>query len=237
MAEPIDLFAALRVKETRHGGSGRRRAADRMTIEIKAPALVFHADESAISGTLALAIEKQIRENLLSGQDPSGNPLPSPAAATLERREYREKQAQRGGEITDRIKDPKDRADGRKNWRRRFVAPRLGAFVPGQGVPRNRFGVESGMLAHSIKAAPEGDGYKVFFAGPRGNIDRSGANAVVRVFGRLRPWTSLAMKQPEIRAALRQTADSLVAQRGKKLLTETLKTLRALRELAGAIGS
>jgi len=230
--KPIELFAALRTKST-VGASGRRKAADRLMIEFEAPEIYFSADEAAIAGILATRLTEMARQNMALGRMPfTGAPLPAADSATLERRQYREKQASRGGEITPRIKDPKSRADGQKNWRRRFTAPRLGAFTPGQGVPTGLFGIESGMLAKSLKAVASAAGtWQVFVAGPRGNLDRSGTSAMGRV-RRIFEVTQQAMAQPQVQQALRQVAQGLLVKRGQKLLGEAFRTMSLLRGLA-----
>ncbi len=218
MDELIEVFGALREHTTRHA-SGRRAAKDRMTIAFDAPDLVFVSSESRIAQLGAQAIQRQIQENLRKGLQPSGQPLPAAAPATLERRRYRAQQAARGGALSPHTTDPQVRGRGLRNWRRRFVAPRLGAFTP---KPSAMFGTESGMLAESVKALPEPpSGFKVFFAGPRGNLDRSGLSAVGRVFRRIAPWTRAAMRQGHVQEAMRRMLTNIFVGRARRMM-ETL---------------
>lgn len=228
MSEPIDLFGGLQV-EKKTSRSGQTTA--RVTVEFTAPTLVWHADENAIAAQVAGAIAAQIRDNLLAGRAPDGSALPAPAAGTLDRREFRLAQEQRGGEVAARIDDPSARARGRRSWRRRFKAARLGMQHPQAGA--RSFGVESGLLARSVAAVAKDGVWQVFFAAIRAKLDRSGQNAVLRVFKRIGIWNAQAMQQPKIQEALRAVQKKLLSSRAAEALalaTEAVENVLAISE-------
>jgi hypothetical protein len=228
MTAPIDLFGGLNI-EKKTSKSGKETA--RVTVEFTAPTLFWHADENAIAADVAGAIAAQIRDNLLAGRAPDGSPLPEPAAATLERREFRLAQEQRGGEVAARIDDPSARARGRRSWRQRFKAARLGMQHPRSGA--RFFGVESTLLARSVAAVAKDGVWQVFFAAIRAKLDRSGQNAVLRVFKRIGIWNAQAMSQPKVQEALRAVSKKLLSARAAEALAlaaEAVENVMALGE-------
>lgn len=232
MSAPIDIFGALRVRRRQAGGPGAR-----VTAEFTAPALVWHADENAIMGGVAEAIAESIREMLLQGRAPDGTPLPTPDQDTLERRRYRLAQAGRGGHAADHITDPKARRRALLGWMRRFKAAKMGLQTPQPGA--RSFGVESELLARSVVAVPRVGYFDVFFAAIRAKLDRSGSNAVLRVFKRIGIWNAAAARQPRVQAALRQAQRDLFSRRVWEALAKahaTATRLMALAEQAEADG-
>jgi hypothetical protein len=223
---PIDLFGGLQVerKETSSGGTRAR-----VTVEFTAPTLVWHADEKAIAGEVARAIEETIRANLLAGRAPDGSPLPAADSDTLDRRQYRVEQAARGGEAAARITDSRARSSAKRNWTKRFKAPKLGHAQPIPGA--HLFGVESSLLARSVVAVAEGGVWRVFFTAIRARLDRTGQNAVLRVFKRVSIWNAAAMSQPRVQQALRNVQKNLLAASAAKALAAAAETLRNLSSL------
>lgn len=226
----IDIFGVLRKKAGKaritqaHGGEIKAR----MTVVFSVPDLKIDVTESKIAATVARAVETQMRTNMLNGLSPSGLPMPAISAGTVERRRYREWQGARGGQ-TDHFKKQKKNDRAAVNFKRRFDAKVLGRFVPGVGVTRGLFGVESGMLAKSIKAVPEGQTWRVYFAGPRGNIDKWGTSAVNRVFKNVSIWSQTAMNQSIVQQGLKQALNERLLHQGRRALTE-------IRQVVGDIG-
>lgn len=225
VSDPIDLFGGLEV-----ANSGTRSA--RMVIEFTAPDLQFSFDERQHTAGVATAIADTIRGNLLSGRAPDGSPLPAASPGTLERREARLEQAARGGAVSPRYRDSQFIARGRRNWAKRFKAARLGMQSPEHGA--RLFGVESGLLARSVAAAPSkrGNGWTVFFAVLRAKLDRTGASAVLRVFKRIPVWGPAAMADQRVQGALREAAWTLLVSRAMRLLNELQRTAENTQELA-----
>jgi hypothetical protein len=222
----IDLFAGLKV-----ANRGTRNA--RMTIEFVAPDMQFSADERAQAGEVATAIADTIKSNLLTGKAPDGSPLPASAAGTRERREARLEQAARGGAPAARYRDATFIAKAKRNWAKRFKAAQSGIQAPQQSTV---FGIESGLLARSVAAAPSkaGGGWTVFFAVVRAKLDRTGASAVLRVFKRIPVWGPNAMAQAKVQAALAGVRDALFSSRAERLLRELQRTAQLTQALAEA---
>jgi hypothetical protein len=220
-AETFDIFASLRHKVT--GGRGGFGGRNKLFVEFRTPDLEFRVDDDLVAKTTAEAIALTMRTNMLRGLDPSGRPLPQVAQSTIARREARVKQFQRGGRADSRYSE-KGYPDARKNFRKRFSAPRVpgGPHEPSAAsLPRNRIGVESGLLARSIAAGKERPGvYGVYFANVRAVTDKSGKAAVQRVFEQLGVWTQEAMRQPLIQEALKQTAQSIIVRKRKESLAD-----------------
>lgn len=203
MERTIDIFAALRTKQPERGRA-------RTFVEFKAPDVVFSVDEQKVAGDVAAAITEALRENLLNGLDFNGRPLPPVSAATAERRDYRVRQAQ--GKPT-------------KELLRRFTTAKLGTFLPSGEYGGNRWvGVESGLLAKSIKAVAEGGAWRVFVAGVRGLVDRSGRSALTRVMEKLGPLTGAIGELPKVQQALR-------ALPGRLFLSRVERTLQQLKKM------
>lgn len=227
MAEAISLFAALKQRQVSVGQRGAR-----MTIEFTAPDISFQADEHRIAQLACEAIAQTVRENLQTGRAPDGTPMPAAALATVIRREYRADQLARGGQPSDRYKDPKFRSRAVKAWKRRFIAAQLGEFQPKSGA--RTFGSDSGMLAASPRAVPsaDGNGWTCWFAAARSKPDKKGRSAVERVFTRIPVWSKAAMEQPKIQEALRNVAQGLLVNRAGKLLGELMRTVKLTQQLA-----
>ena len=88
-ATEIDLTAGLQVKRSRTGDRNK------FMIEIDAPSLKLNLDEQAIAAPFARALAVEMKAALLAGLRMDGSSMPAPHAATVKRREYRDKQAAR----------------------------------------------------------------------------------------------------------------------------------------------
>ena len=230
MTRTFDLFASLRKV------GGKRTTRGKFTLEIRAPQLVLQVDERAIAQTAAQAITEVIKTNLLGGKTPDGEPLPAVAAATRERRRHRANQAARGGAPHPKYA-PKAFPRAQANHTKRFKAPKLGEFDPSTHGQRGLVGLESGLLASSVVAAPDPPGWRVFFANPRALVDKAGTSPVERVFRRLgKVWSQAGMRNPKIQAAMRQVAKAIVDHRQRKLFNELLKFGRSVSGLAEQVG-
>lgn len=216
MTAPIDLFGGLKV-DKRTNSAGRTVGA-RMVVDFTAPEFFFHADDKAIATEVAEAIAETIGGNLVQGKAPDGTPLPMASEATLERRRYRIDQDIRGGQLNERITDRRARVRGVRGWARRFRAAKLGDQHPVAGA--TLFGSESGLLARSVVAVVEGAGFRVFFAALRAKLDRTGENAVLRVFRRIDIWNRQAMTQPRVQEALRNVQKNLWAKSAAAALAQ-----------------
>jgi len=229
--QQVDILGFLKATKPR-GGSGRAR----MTIEFRAPDIKFRPDEKRIAEIVARAITTQIRQNFKAGRAPDGSPLPSAKASTVKRRAYRLQQSLRGGELHPSIRDPGKRASGKRNWRRRFHAAKMGDWSP-RSLSKH-FGVESGLLGQSAQAVPMGRGWRVFFATIRAEMDDSHTSAIQRVFrpkGKIAPWSQAGMKQPMVQGALQDVVSRQVWAGAKRLLSEATKTLGVLRGLGAEL--
>lgn len=226
----IDLFADLKKIS-----ANKRGTREKIVLDIKAPSFKIDADERALAKLAADAIAQTITSNMLAGKAPDGSPLPSASAATIERRAYRKAQDARGGKPADRYKKGTHR-NARKNHRKRFRAPRLGQFHPGDGVI-GKVGVESTMLARSVVAIVTSSGFRVFFANPRAIVDASGNSPAARVFKRIGIWSQKAQMQPAIQGALQGVAKALASGRRMKALTSLLQTGKGLGRLVKAAES
>ena len=229
MAKSIDLFAALRRTGGRYSKKLGRSVGNKAVIEFTPPDLHFHHDEAALAQGAAAAITEIIKSNMLAGKAPDGSPLPAVSAATVKRREYRDKQAANGGKPTA-MKNEKKIARGLRSWQRRFRSAQLGEFTP-LAHGNDRFGLESGLLAASPRAVPGPAGtWHVFFANNRGLIDVKGSSAMERVFSRITIWSDQANRQPAMQKSLQRLADGLIAVRALKILAEASRA-------AGTIGA
>jgi hypothetical protein len=243
----IDLFGGLKIdKQERRVAQrtdlltgkavGGRKGSARVVFEFSAPDLVWNADEKLIAAEVATAIGETIRDNMLAGNQGDGSPLPAASSKTLERRQYRLEQAARGGAPSMRYANRqalKKRQAAHRNWDRRFKAARLGAFTPMPG--ETRFGLESGMLARSIVAAPTAGGaWQVYFAQARAKLDRTGSSAALRVFKRMRPWSEAMFRQPRLQEALRRCQANLLGSRARLLFQQLQRTAQLVQQAAQA---
>lgn len=177
----IDVFGGLRIKRARGGKSAK------VSVEFKAPSLVFEPHEKHIAKTLALAMAKKFREYMLDGRWLDGRPLPAVSAATVKRREYRLLQVERGGAplVSSRNVIRRDTRQ-RKRLDRRYATKKIGTTYPtrelsGKGV----LGLESGTMAN-FSVAPGAQGFSLFVPDIRGKIDKRGVSpwlVVVRKMG------------------------------------------------------
>lgn len=222
MSEDFRLFGELQ----RRAAQGRGKA--KMYLEFTTPDLAIQMDEKEIGAEFAKLLETTISQRLLDGKQPDGSPMPGLATATVRRRAYRASQGDRGGAAHGRFKDSAFRSTVARNYRKRFSASKLGYFKPGG---YHTFGLESGMLAKSVKAVFEGGHWAIYFAAARGNIERGGS-AVQRVFSRVKVWSQAAMQQQDIQEGLRAIARGLLAMRAKKLAGALAETLRNVDDIA-----
>jgi hypothetical protein len=212
----IQLFAALKAYRPSVSSGGRYRA--RATVEWRVPEIVFNADGAKIAKEVALALAARAKRLLQAGLDLSGRPMPQSAAATVERRDYRRRQGQRGGQAAARYKDPKFRAKVKRHFDQRFHAVKLGYFPPQGG---STFGRESGMLAASPAVVAEAGGvFRMFFAAARAAVGGSGTSAVTRVFSRVGLGVPYWMADPTIQEKLRELARELWPDRLERLVDE-----------------
>lgn len=230
MAGIVEIFGVLRKKQAVRSKTTGGLAGARMTIVFTVPDIRVDTRESKIAQTVARAVEKQIKANMLNGLSPSGFPMPPVAAATVRRRRYRYAQGQRGG-LTDHFRKKSENNRALKNFSRRFDAKLLGRFLPGVGVRQGLFGLESGMLAKSVRAVPEGTTWRVYFAGPRGNLDRSGTSAVNRVFRNVQPWSQAAMQQGIIQDGLKQAVQERLIVNGRLILTQAKRVVSTFTDI------
>jgi hypothetical protein len=211
-----------------------------MVINIEAPAITVDLDGEDFLKRVGRPLARELRRRMMSGLTPSGNPAPAVSEATLKRREYREKQAQRGGRVADRYDNPEqDFPDSAMQLRKRQYNGRVrgninGWHVRGKNMPSGRFGLETGLLARSVAFGKDrvSGKYCIFFANNRAIIGKDGSSAAKRVFQRpgmqLGPgiFTSAAM-QPIIKRATR----ALFARQARRLGKELRRTAESLIRL------
>jgi hypothetical protein len=106
----------------------------------------------------------------------------------------------------------------------------IGTFDP-RDAPNSLFGLESGMLAHSMKVVPRAPGFNIYFADNRTRIDKTGASALSRVFSKIGLIGELGLKQPSIQKALRSVASEILGHRAAKLLREIARAGRLLGQI------
>lgn len=285
--EPIQILAGLKAKDSwtatlkgrvqgwdsATGAEIRNntvlRHSGRMTVEFTVPDIAFTMDDRKAAATYAAVLEKVAQQNLGSGLDLNGRPLPGADSATINRRKYRLEQAQRGGmpsakfgrDISDRVvaehirhgRSPSKTAannarilkahsrvleKARKNFVRRFSSAQIGMTPPDASLGGGRsFGIESGLLAKSIKVVvEEGGRFVMYFAGTRAFSSGGGAkSAVARVFQRIGLFTAEGLRQPGIQEGLVQLKKDLFQsrlERGRKLLSELAGQARDLVQRA-----
>jgi hypothetical protein len=200
--KPIELFGMLR-KFKPPSKNGRSR--DRMTIEFRAPEVYFDGDEKKVAQSVAVTLSEVIKANLSAGLDMAGKPLPAASPATIERREYRAKQAARGGAADDRYDQRTKFARGvKRNFTKRFRTAKMGTFGPDSSVGGGKlFGYESGMLARSVKVVAESSGsFRLFFGIKVLVIDNSGnpvEGATVRIYDAKKPEYGFAKMQTGVK--------------------------------------
>ena len=245
--EPIDVLASLqKVAVTKRGQ-------DQMGLVISTDGLFIHPSlssrsgvplaeaERAMSADFARAMADTIHDNLTSGRLPDGTPMRPPSAATLERREYRQAQSQRGGELGPGFKDNtarrrKHRSEGVRRFKRRFTssAKTGGGRVNFTPTATPYRGFESGLLSWVRVAQVEGSGHAmwaVFFPVKRTVADRTGTSALERVLGGAPLWTERALNQPAIVTAAQRLADGMIAVNKQRAQMAMLESLKAAAEL------
>lgn len=230
-AGDIDIYADLR-RKPKSGPMARGGGRPRMMVEFRCPDIRWDVSDRNVKtqlGVFAKLLQTTARVRLLSGRDFAGRPLPTAAAATVERRRYRMAQAARGGQAHERYIDQRFRGATVRNFNRRFNAARLGHFSPKGG---SMFGRESDMLAWSITVAPVASGsWGLFVANARGLIGSDGDSAIGRFVRRVGAWSQEAMRHPTIQEGLRNLQRGLRIARGQRLGG----VLRALRSSAAEL--
>lgn len=261
MAETrIDIFAGLR--QTKAGFlRGTEVARDKTSIEFTVPDISFSIDEDAIVARIADACAEAMRSNMLAGLTPSGTLLPGVKASTIRRRAFREKQAARDGQVAPRLQNKRGKAPRSKFYRsaqRRFftrfkfkgrtvkskdlfgntrkrTVGSSGTFKPNDpSLPRNKRGVESGLMAASFAGAPAGKGkYRIYVANNRSLADRNGESAMSRVFGPggISVWSKHAMQNPIVQDALRGALQSVSTSSKRKFMRALQQTAQSSASL------
>lgn len=253
MAVPQEIQPYAALAELGQHKSG----AAKWGLTIKAPELTFNTDEKSIALLVGQAIQTTLRENLSTGKQPDGSPMPQASAETIKRREYRRAQMARGASQLELTRkqlgefiastgqreqrgllragtSDKARSD-RREIRRRFKSAGMKGSGP-QGVfmphDPSTFGLESGLMAASVRIryTPPRT-VDVFFSDKRGSFaaKRDGKTAVQRVFERVPIWSQRAMQQPRMQEALKQVPSLLIRHRtGGAILNALLKGLEAV---------
>ena len=240
MANTIDIFADLRKvkrKLRKVGKSGRTHTRGAFQIDIRLPELKLTFDDKEAAQSYTSAILSTIKGNWRKGKQPDGKPLPSISGASVQRRQYREAQAHRSGEASDKIKDSKARSRSLKSWDRRYKTSRLGHY--GDKIPENSskriFGYESGLLIESLVAFPKGDVFSIFAAKNRAAADKKGTSALERVFKRVPIWSKSANNQAHVQEALQDTIRMTIKSKANRAVKEALRTLRRLKSLGDSM--
>lgn len=286
----VDITAGLATKRARTGDRNK------FYLEIEAKPLVLNLDEQEIARPFALALAAEMKRALLAGVKMDGSPMPAPSAATVKRREYRDKQeieiklaktrrmraearhamrsagrygktersgatswlkysategqgdeatrqgsiwaaraAKTGGDTELAFRSGKKHAMDRarkmaRNYKRRFWGLKLGAYDPKSHSNTHPIGVESGMLADSIRCEPKAPGFAVYVTDRRSFIDKTGDSPAKRVFGRTGFLAGLG-RNP----ALQQAADKLVTAVIFKRVAGLFRELQETYQRAAAI--
>ena len=194
----------------------------RMGLSITAPSIVIDTDKAEldVADQAARTLAQTIRSNVLSGLRPDGRPLPEVAPSTQWRREKRVVQGYRGGRPPENMnygKIPTERAV--KNFRLRFGAKKPGKYRQGW------WGVESGILAESIRGRVRGKSFLVTVAGLRADT-----RILARVFKGWGILGSIGMMQPEIQGMLRNFPRTLFG------IKAALQAARSVQKIARDIG-
>ncbi len=211
----IDLFG--KIKQISRGQKGRR-----MGLAITSPAIVIDTDraERDVADQMARTLAQTIRANVLSGLRPDGRPLPEVAPSTQWRREKRVVQGYRGGRPPENMnygKIPTERAV--KNFRERFGTKKPGKYRQGW------WGVESGILAESIRGRVRGKSFLVTVAGLRADT-----RILARVFKGWGILGSIGMMQPEIQGLLRNFPRTLFG------IKAALQAARSVQKIVRDVG-
>ena len=238
----IDLLAGFKEIGSTRGKSGGG-GISKMVVDVSAPDFKIDLSDTAMAGSMALAVAEQMRNNVLAGCRLDGTPAKALAQATIERREYRILQGERGGAAAARYKDKAFRADTRKHWRQNYRAARLGTYNPAESkYPANLRAVESGLLLESIVAEPQSDKtWRIFFANVRAQTDRSGGSPVGRAFGAVGERKSMMQRvvsQPSVKKRLESTLVAAIhGKSGHSLLQELSRTANLGRNINEGLNS
>jgi hypothetical protein len=229
--KPINLMAGLRNVATKPGQQ-------KMAIQVTTDDVWFDPDNKPMANAVAAALVAQIKANIKRGCAPDGQQLPTLTGRSLDRRHIKVEQGNRAGAADSRYSDTEFRAKVQQNYHRDFSAAKLGTFRPLEGSTR---GVLSGMLAESFFARPAADGktITIYVAAKRGRPRPSRTehrpetqSALESVFGKVPLLTPAAMQTPELRAAMQQAAEGMIAKSIEELHADALGILKGLAESA-----
>jgi hypothetical protein len=249
----VDLLAGLKNLD-RVSKTGKVTRKVGMRIKTKNGGVFFDTEQKGLVAPLAIAIQEQLRENLLRGQGPSGAELPRIKASTHKRRLAERKLVDRGRADSRFGKTPKGQdwvkavnqclQDGYKISSQ--LAGKIGNIRDVN--PEAPRGALSGLLANSFAVRPvrAGDGFVVFVAGSRGTPQpkrHHGAHmahyesAIESVYGSTRFWDDKAMKQPAIRESIAQVGKAIVHNKQQKVFRELMKTFRLVSSFLKMAGT
>lgn len=226
---------------TRTGGRSRTSTAggsrDRVAISIEAPQISVSIDADDFLKRVGRPLARTLRRRLLSGQGLSGGAAPSPAPATLERRERRRAQVARGGAPKDPSRYPDAKHQAQKRFYNGRVAGNVGGWhVPGRKVPTDAFGVESGLLARSIAFGKDRytGKWSIFFANNRAIVGKDGESPAMRVFSRPGMDVSASSVLKDIKPEIRRASRAIVARQARRLVGALADTSSSLFRLQQA---
>lgn len=224
----VDVVGGMRSKRTltKTGFSGHKAY-----VQIGLPDLKLDLREREIGGQVAEGLVALIQTAMAEGRIG-----PPPAPSTLWRRRYRREQAGRSGELTSRIKNPRDRRQGAKNFKVRFRTVKGASYSPLSPPVENRRGIESGLLVGQLAAAFEAGVWRIYTANNRGIKDRSGKAALDRVFGgtltaALRGIIASASGQDLMKAV----EQAIVIQNGRRAVRALMKLIRQAQGLGSQL--
>lgn len=227
MSKPISLTAGLK------DVSPKAKPGSKFAIQIESTELLFNPDDKAMAAEVAEAMRLRAVEMLRQGRRADGSPLPGLDADTLDWRMTEAAQGDRGGEADERYEDPKFRRKVRDNYDRDYTTRRGGkGYKPKAGGPR---GNVSGLLADSFFARPnrDGKGVTIYVAAQRGRPRRGETlSALQSVFGTGDPVPATALFTPEVKKAMQEATEQLLAKSTADLLKNLTETFENLNDLA-----
>ena len=203
MAKPIDLFGKFR-KASRSSKKGGP-----MGLQFKIPNVFISVDEKKIAEGVTDALLDTIQANMLAGKRPDGRPLPAAHPNTVKRRQARVKQAQRGGGPPPRYGKDFSR-DAKRAFKKRFPPKSQPTGTHGA----NRWaGIESGLLATSLRVRQFGGGWMI-------TVSRKRASTIIlaRVFKKIGLLSKETLRQPKMQQALKRVLTGVVSNNKRKLL-------------------
>lgn len=223
------------------GKDGRTKG----SIRVQADELLFNPDDRLAAQAFADAMVDVIKEHLMQGLAPDGQPLPALKASTHARREIEAAQGQRGGDAAPRFNDAAFRRAVAKRYRKDYAPPggSSAEFTPDAKHPR---GEVSGLLIESMVARGDknGRGVTVYVAAKRGRPRESTTarapetkSALESVLAGAPLVTQRMTELPQMKKSLAMLAQSLIGKPSeirkamkelKRAATEALETLNDL---------